>query len=136
MKIITLNSDHVGILSSCLCLTHCILTPLFFLYQVEISSITNGGNFFWYSLNYFFLLISFFAVGRSIKNSSKKSIKILMLISWFFLSGLILNEQLELFTVPEFFSYFAAISLCSLHIYNLNFCRCEDENCCDNSVKK
>ena len=136
MKTITLNSDHVGILSSCLCLTHCILTPLFFLYQVEISSITNGGNFFWYSLNYFFLLISFFAVGRSIKNSSKKSIKILMLISWFFLSGLILNEQLELFTVPEFFSYSSAILLCSLHIYNLNFCRCEDENCCDNSVKK
>ena len=136
MKTIILNSDHVGILSSCLCLTHCILTPLFFLYQIETYSLANGANFFWYTLNYFFLIISFFAVGRSIKNSSKKSIKILMLISWFFLFGLILNEQLELFIVPEFFSYSAAISLCSLHIYNLNFCRCEDENCCDNSVKK
>tara|TARA_B100001057_G_scaffold2458_2_gene2256 strand:- start:6140 stop:6550 length:411 start_codon:yes stop_codon:yes gene_type:complete len=136
MKTIILNSDHVGILSSCLCLTHCILTPLFFLYQIETYSLSNAANFFWYTLNYFFLIISFFAVGMSIKNSSKKSIKILMLMSWFFLFGLILNEQLELLKVPEFFSYSAAISLCSLHIYNMNFCRCKDESCCANSVKK
>tara|TARA_A100001011_G_scaffold114103_1_gene120754 strand:- start:942 stop:1352 length:411 start_codon:yes stop_codon:yes gene_type:complete len=136
MKTIILNSDHVGILSSCLCLAHCVLTPLFFLYQVEISSLTGGATFFWYSLNYLFLIISFFAVSRSIKYSSNKSIKNLMLISWFLLSGLILNEQLELFLIPEFFSYSAGISLCFFHIYNLKFCRCEDENCCDNTVKK
>ena len=136
MKITLINSDHLGILSSTLCLTHCILTPIFFLYQVEISNQIVGSTTFWQSLNYFFLLISFFAVNRSIKISSNYLIKIFMLISWFLLSSLILNEQLELFSVPEFFSYFAAVSLCSLHIYNLNYCRCEYENCCNNSSKK
>lgn len=136
MKITLINSDHLGIITSTMCLTHCILTPLFFLYHVEISNQIIGATFFWYSLNYFFLIISFFAINRSIKISSNYFIKILMLISWFLLSGLILNEQLELFSVPEFFSYFAAVSLCSLHVYNLNYCRCEYENCCNNSSKK
>ena len=136
MKITLINSDHLGILSSTLCLTHCILTPIFFLYQVEISNQIVGSTTFWQSLNYFFLLISFFAVNRSIKISSNYLIKIFMLISWFLLSGLILNEQLKLFSVPEFFSYFAAVCLCSLHVYNLNYCRCEYENCCNNSSKK
>lgn len=133
MKITVINSDHLGVLSGTLCLTHCILTPLFFLYQVEISNQIIGTTFFWHSLNYFFLIISFFAVNRSIKISTNYAIKILMLISWFLLCGLILNEQFKLFSIPEFFSYFAAISLCSLHIYNLNYCRCDDENCCDNN---
>ena len=39
-------------------------------------------------------------------------------------------EEFEIMHMPELLTYFAGISLASLHIYNLKYCQCEDENCC------
>jgi len=43
---------------------------------------------------------------------------------------LIITEVFEIFSVPEFYSYITAISLSGLHIYNLKYCRCDNEECC------
>ena len=52
------------------------------------------------------------------------------MIFWLVLSFLIINEGLEGFHIPELFTYLSATSLAFLHIYNLKYCSCEDEECC------
>ena len=128
MKAAINNSDHLGIIATGLCIIHCLLTPVLFLYQVTI--ISNEITFLWLSLNYFFLLISLLAVYRSIKNSTNSFVKISLFSAWFLLCFLILNEGIEIFNISEFYTYSSAISLCCLHIYNLKFCRCKDDKCC------
>jgi hypothetical protein len=71
------------------------------------------------------------AVSTSIKNSTKLFVKILLFSFWFLLSFLIINEGLEGFHIPEFYTYIAATSLSFLHIYNLKYCTCKEECCID-----
>ena len=49
MKVAINNSDHLGIIATGLCIIHCLLTPVLFLYQVTI--ISNEITFLWLSLN-------------------------------------------------------------------------------------
>ena len=55
-------------------------------------------------------------------------------VSWFFLSFFIINEGLEAYHIPELFTYSAAITLSALHIYNLKYCTCKDDECCVHKV--
>ncbi len=130
MKLIIKYSDYVGASASGLCLIHCIATPILFLSQASLISISNEMLFLWQSLNFLFLAISFIAIYYSVKNSSNSYVKILLFLSWLILSCLILIELFEILSIAEFYTYIAAISLSSLHIYNLNYCRCEDDSCC------
>lgn len=130
MNITIKSSDHLGVFSSVACMLHCFATPLLFLSQAQTSSITHEIPFLWQVLNYIFLVVSFFAVYRSIQNSSNTIVKIFLFIAWFSLSFFIINEGLEAYHIPEFFTYSAAILLSSLHMYNLKYCSCKDEDCC------
>ena len=130
MKLIIKYSDYVGASASGLCLIHCIATPILFLSQASLISISNEMLFLWQSLNFLFLAISFIAIYYSVKNSSNSYVKILLFLSWLILSCLILIELFEILSIAEFYTYIAAISLSILHIYNLNYCRCEDDSCC------
>ncbi len=132
IKIREVNSDHIGIISSILCLSHCLLTPLLIIFQLEILTIKNGPNFLWNSLNFIFLIISLFAVKISVKKTLNNYIKFIMSINWFLLFAFILNENLGFLSISEIYIYISSISLCFLHIYNLKYCRCDDENCCVN----
>ena len=76
------------------------------------------------------LFISFIAIYHSVKNSTNRFIRIFLYLFWLVLSGLIINESLEIFSIPEAATYFSASSLICLHIYNLRYCRCDDEDCC------
>ena len=113
------NSDHLGAIASTLCIIHCLISPLLFFSEL------------WQSFNYLFIIVSFFAVYRSVQNSSNLFIKILLRSFWFILCLLILNEEFEIVSLSEAFTYTSAFSLGFLHIYNLKYCRCEDENCCN-----
>ena len=84
----------------------------------------------WSNLDFLFLVISVFAIYRSSKNSSNKYIKIGLWSSWLILFLLILNEKNELLHLPEILTYITAFTLAFLHIYNLNYCQCNDEDCC------
>ena len=130
MKLIIKHSDYVGASASGLCLMHCIATPILFLSQASLISISNEMLFLWQSLNFLFLAISFIAIYYSVKNSSNSYVKILLFLSWLTLSSLILIELFEILSIAEFYTYIAAISLSILHIYNLNYCQCEDDSCC------
>ena len=79
-----------------------------------------------------FIALSFIAIRNSAKNSSNPTVKVLFYIFWAILFGLILNESIHIFHLPEIVTYISAFSLCALHIYNLKYCQCDDENCCVN----
>ena len=130
MKLIIRNSDRIGAVSSGLCMLHCFATPFLFLSQSSLIFISVDFTLIWFILNYFFLFISFIAIYHSVKNSTNRFIRIFLYLFWLVLSGLIINESLEIFSIPEAATYFSASSLICLHIYNLRYCRCDDEDCC------
>ena len=130
MKLIIRNSDRIGALSSGLCMLHCFATPFLFLSQSSLIFISVDFTLTWFILNYVFLFISFIAIYHSVKNSTNRFIRIFLYLFWVVLSGLIINESLEIFSIPEAATYFSASSLICLHIYNLRYCTCDDEDCC------
>ena len=131
MKLTIQHPDTLGAINSYLCVIHCFATPFLFLTQAQTSLVElSTVPLWWQLLNYVFIVVSFFAVNRTVKNSSNQLVKSLLWVSWVLLSALILNEEFEIMHMPELLTYFAGISLASLHIYNLKYCQCEDENCC------
>ena len=131
MKLTIQHPDTLGAINSSLCVIHCFATPFLFLTQAQTSLVElSTVSLWWQLLNYVFIVVSFFAVFRTVKNSSNQLVKSLLWVSWVLLSALILNEEFEIMHMPELLTYFAGISLASLHIYNLKYCQCEDENCC------
>ena len=130
MKLIIRNSDRIGVVSSGLCMLHCFATPFLFLSQSSLIFISVDFTLTWFILNYVFLFISFIAIYHSVKNSTNRFIRIFLYLFWVVLSGLIINESLEIFSIPEAATYFSSSSLICLHIYNLRYCRCDDEDCC------
>ena len=130
MKIIIKNSDQIGAVSSGLCMLHCFATPFLFLSQSSLIFISLDFTLPWFIINYIFLFISFIAIYYSVKNSSNRFIRISLYVFWALLSGLIINESLGILSIPETATYLSASSLICLHIYNLNYCRCDNDDCC------
>ena len=130
MKIIIKNSDQIGAVSSGLCMLHCFATPFLFLSQSSLIFISLDFTLPWFIINYIFLFISFIAIYYSVKNSSNRFIRISLYVFWAVLSGLIINESLGILSIPETATYLSASSLICLHIYNLNYCRCDNDDCC------
>ena len=129
-------SDKVGVASNILCMLHCFATPFIFLSQTQTAHISHDVPFAWQIINYFFITVSAIAVYYSAKNSTNNIVKFLMVVFWLILSFLIISEGLEILHLPEIFTYLSASFLSLLHIYNLNYCTCSDEECCIHNKKK
>ena len=130
MKITIKNPDYLGVISGGLCILHCIFTPILFLSSAELAG--HGTPVEWQLLNFAFVGLSFLAINNSANKTSNPKVGILFYILWIILFGLILNESIHIFHLPELLTYISAFSLCSLHIYNLKYCQCDDEDCCSN----
>ncbi|MGB0601851.1 MAG: MerC domain-containing protein [Flavobacteriaceae bacterium] len=128
MRLTTKNSDYLGAISGVLCIIHCIITPLLFLINAELA--TKQTLLTLQVTGYVFLIISFFAVYKSALNTTNNIVKVLFFVFWSFLLFLILNESFGVFRIAETFTFISAFSLSALHIYNLKYCQCKDENCC------
>ena len=129
------KSDTIGAIASTLCVIHCLMTPLLFAVQSYTAAQHENIPLWWKNLDFLFVTISVIAVYRSAQNSSNTRIKYTLWLSWFTLFILILNEKLALVSLAEFITYIAALTLACLHIYNLNYCQCKTEDCCNNSTK-
>ncbi|MDC3312494.1 MerC domain-containing protein [Flavobacteriaceae bacterium] len=126
MNLILKKPDTVGAIASILCMLHCVLTPFIFLtYPGQIDHV-QGSPVWWQNFNYIFIIISFFAVYKSVKTTSNSIIKYALWSSWIVLLSLIINEQYEWVSLPEFMTYITTSLLAILHIYNLNYCQCEN----------
>ena len=132
MNISLRKPDTIGAIVSTLCVVHCLLTPLLFVAQSYTATHSHEAPFWWKNLDYLFILISVIAVYESTKKSTNKLIKAGLWISWIMLFLLILNEKLVWIELDEIITYSVALTLSMLHIYNLNYCQCETENCCNN----
>jgi hypothetical protein len=132
MNISLRKPDTIGAIVSTLCVVHCLLTPLLFVAQSYTATHSHETPFWWKNLDYLFILISIIAVYESTKKSTNKLIKAGLWMSWIMLFLLILNEKLVWIELDEIITYSVALTLSMLHIYNLNYCQCETENCCNN----
>lgn len=131
MRYIIAKSDFWGAVASTLCMIHCLVTPVIFIAQACCSA---GGckssPLWWQGLDYVFLLVAFFAVFYSAKNSSKSWMKPALWSSWGSLFLLIINEQFEWILLPSLFAHIMALFLALLHLYNLKYCQCQTDKCC------
>ncbi|MBT4232193.1 MAG: MerC domain-containing protein [Flavobacteriaceae bacterium] len=132
MNISLRKPETIGAIVSTLCVVHCLLTPLLFVAQSYTATHSHEAPFWWKNLDYLFILISVIAVYESTKKSTNKLIKAGLWMSWIMLFLLILNEKLVWIELDEIITYCVALTLSMLHIYNLNYCQCETENCCNN----
>ncbi len=135
MNSIILKPDAIGSLASTLCLIHCVATPFIFITQACTMSCCAEAPIWWQAMDYIFIIISFFAILRSTQTSSNKTIKILLWSTWFIFFVSILNKTIQLLSLNINFIYVIGTILALLHVYNLNYCQCKDENCCVNKTK-
>lgn len=131
-----INADLLGALASGLCMIHCIVTPFLFIAKTCSASCCDASPTWWSWLDYIFLVISFFAVWRTSKNSSKKWVKYALWFSWVLLLMTILNEKIKLISLPEGTLYLPAMALVALHFYNLKYCQCSKDGDCAMRVIK
>jgi len=126
------KSDLVGAIASGLCALHCIATPFLFIAQScsTKTSCCESGPTWWSAIDYIFIVITFFAVYQSGLNSSKSWMKYALMTLWLLLSLLVLNGKFNVLAISDGWKYTMAFSLISLHLYNLKYCKCEDEACC------
>ena len=110
MQSILIKPDAIGSLASTLCLIHCIVTPFIFITQACTMSCCADTPIWWQSIDYIFIVISFFAIYRSTQTSTNKIIKSLLWITWLIFFALILNKKLKsvifiLFRQKSYYKY-------------------------------
>ncbi len=128
MTILTRSSDSLGIVSSALCLVHCLATP--FIFVAQASSCCEATPGWWQWVDYGFLIISFMAIYRSIQTTRSNWIKWAFSIAWVLLLTIILNEKFEWVHLPHEIIYIPALVLIVLHLYNKRYCQCKKDTCC------
>ena len=126
------KSDGIGAAASTLCLVHCLITPVIFIVQTCTATCcsSSGVPDWWIWLDYLFLIISVVAVYFSANNTSKDWMMYALWGSWFALFVVVMNERIELFTLPKYVNYIPALLLVFFHIYNRKYCKCQDDTCC------
>ena len=121
--ILTQKSDTLGAITGGLCLAHCLITPALFAIQPYFFSIAEQPSW-WKYLDYIFLVVSFFAVYSSTRNTTKKWVGYALWSSWILLTVVILNEKLEILPLPETIIYLPTLALIGFHLYNKKYCSC------------
>ena len=125
------GSDMFGILASSLCMIHCLATPLIFVVQACTASCCEAGPWWWRMIDYIFLVVSIAAIYHSAKTTSLKWMPTALYACWGILAFIIINEGVQLLTIPHVFIYIPAFSLVFLHLYNRKYCQCDtEETCC------
>ena len=130
MNLAITKTDQVGIIASALCMIHCLATPFLFIAKSCSATCCEATPSWWTSLDYLFLLISFFAIHHSSKNTSSSWAKYALWISWSSLLILLINEKLQFLSVSVYTIYIPAIMLVLFHVYNLKYCQCKSDTCC------
>ncbi len=133
MRILLNKPDTFGAFASAMCMLHCLVTPLLFIVHTCAVGGCSTTPTWWSSIDFLFLIVSFFAIHQSVKTTFNKYVKNAFWISWAFLFIIIINENLQWIYLPEFVLYVPAIALIVLHVYNLNYCQCETNECCVNN---
>ena len=125
-----ITSDSIGVFASGLCMLHCLATPIFFIVSACSSACCNNAPVWWQWMDYMFLAISFFAIQNSSNSSTKDWVIQGLWINWAALIFFILNAKFGWFLINPNLKFFPAFGLVFLHMYNMKYCQCEDNECC------
>ena len=125
------KSDTIGVLSSGLCMIHCIATPFFFVATACSATCCSAAPLWWQWLDYFFLIVSFVAVRYSTISTNSRLIEIGLWASWVGLLIFILNAKFLWFNISPNAKFIPAFTLIGLHLYNRMYCQCEQKSCCE-----
>ena len=128
---ISISSDSIGAFASGLCMLHCLATPIFFIVSACSSACCNNAPAWWQWMDYMFLAISFFAIQNSSKSSSKEWVIQGLWINWSVLLFFIINAKLGWFYIMPNLKFLPAFGLVFLHMYNMKYCQCEPNECCN-----
>lgn len=112
------KSDIIGMAVSALCFIHCIATPFIFAAQTCTRSCCAETPFWWRTIDYVFLAISFIAIWFSTRNTIKNWLKIILWINWGVLSLVLIFEDIAIELLFERIVLVPAISLIVFHSYN------------------
>ena len=123
-------SDKIGIISSFLCLIHCLITPFIFILKACSETCCSQSPIWWQSIDYLFLTVAFIAIWSSTQKKMKYWLRISFWLSWSLLLVVILNESLQLIHLSNYLLYIPALLIVALHFYNLIFCKCSNDICC------
>ena len=129
-SIISTKSDYLGVTASSLCMVHCILTPVLFAVHATSLSCAEISPVWWKTIDYLFLVISFFAIFYTSKKTTSDWVPFALYTSWTALTFFLVNESLHFVNLPHILMYLPAINLVSLHIYNKRFCHCQVDHSC------
>jgi len=124
------KSDTIGVLSSGLCMIHCLATPFFFVASVCSTTCCDTAPLWWQWLDYFFLVVSFIAVRYSTISTNSKLIKIGLWVSWLGLSIFIFNIKFSWFYAHPNMKFIPAFTLIGFHLYNFKSCKSNLNDCC------
>ena len=124
------KSDSVGVISSGLCMIHCLSTPFFFVAAACSKSCCSAAPSWWLWIDYLFLFISFLAVLHSAKISKYFFLKVGLWISWLGLFVFIINISYGFIDISDNMKFIPAFSLIGFHLYNIKFGKCIDKECC------
>jgi len=124
------KSDSLGVISSGLCMIHCLATPFFFVAAACSKSCCSAAPSWWLYIDYVFLIISFVAVLYSTKDSTYNFVKLGLWLSWLGLFVFILNISYGFIDISDDVKFIPAFSLIGFHLYNARFCKCVDKKCC------
>ena len=130
MNRISFSFDSLGIVASSLCAIHCIATPFIFIAKACASTCCAEAPIWWILIDYIFLIVSFIAIYYTTRNTTVYWIKYTLWTFWTLLLFTIANHSLNVIYLPEKFIYIPAFTIIILHFYNLQFCKCQDEKCC------
>jgi hypothetical protein len=113
------KADLIGILSSSLCLVHCIAMP--FLIAFGAGFISNP------IFKYLFLIISFLSIFKATESINNTKISLLLWVSfWGFLFSNLFEEEYHWL---EYTGYFFGILIIIGHLLNMKHCRhCSKHN--------
>ena len=99
-----LHYDKIGIISSSLCMIHCIGTPFIFIAKACSATCCSDAPTWWLMIDYLFLFISFVAIYFTTRKPTKPWLNVFFWIAWVVL----LFATLEIVEIS--ISIFSAIS--------------------------
>lgn len=126
---VPLNSDNIGMVSSTLCLIHCMATPFIFLVESCARACCASTPAWWKSIDLLFLFISSIAVYYAVKGTQKIWLKISFIAIWGALCLFVANEFLQFMTLPREMLYATTLPLILLHFYNKYYGQCHPACC-------
>lgn len=108
------ESDKIGMISSILCLIHCLILPII----VIIGGWTESHFIDLEILDYIFAVISTFAAYKTLKDLKLKKLRKYFILGWiFFIVGLLSHD-----TYFEYLMHLGTIILIFAHWNNLQYC--------------